>query len=425
VCVVDAEEMEYPRSGGGGGRQEQQQEAHERAAIHKKIELHRKVFPNHAVVGWYRVVRGGGGRGAGAGSGDGDGDRDRDDREDDDDDDDAPAMPTEEDLRVTRTEIGGHYCRRPGGGGAGEDADAGGGGPPLFLLMDASSSAANDGKKPASSSSSSSGDMEMDEELPLTVYETISSSSSPSPGGGGVAFVNADFELETYEPERIAVERVFRTRPPKATSASAAGGRGAASTGIGGDGAAAAAAGGPRKAGKKSKKDAEERGRRGGEGREQQPSAGSSSSSGVGQRFARGPTELDERLESLGSSVRAMNLRVSVLCEYLARVEGGEEAEADGALLRSIDGLVQQLPLVLASLEGGGRGSSSSSSSDNADSPHGRTPLREIENEYDDAMLLAYLAAVAKTARAVHVYSEKFRNACESWKGDPHRRSLY
>lgn len=120
-----------------------------------------------------------------------------------------------------------------------------------------------------------------------------------------------------------------------------------------------------------------------------------------------------------------MNLRVSVLCEYLARVEGGEEAEADGALLRSIDGLVQQLLLVLASLEGGGRGSSSSSSSDDADSPHGRTPLREIENEYDDAMLLAYLAAVAKTARAVHVYSEKFRNACESWKGDPHRRSLY
>jgi hypothetical protein len=75
-----------------------------------------------------------------------------------------------------------------------------------------------------------------------------------------------------------------------------------------------------------------------------------------------------------------MNLRVSVLCEYLARVEGGEEAEADGALLRSIDGLVQQLPLVLASLEGGGRGSSSSSSSDDADSPHGRTPLPEGGN---------------------------------------------
>jgi len=307
--------------------------------------------------------------------------------------------------------------------------------------MDASSSAPNDKQPPppppSSSSSSSSGndasgEMEMDEELPLTVYETMSSPSST--GGGGVAFVNADFELETYEPERIAVERVFRTRPPKETSASApaaaavaAGRHEAATTGIGGDGAAAAAAGGggPRKAGKKSKKDAEEQGRRG-VGR-QQPSAGSSSSSssasGVGPRFARGPTDLDERLESLGSSVRAMNLRVSVLCEYLARVEGGE-AEADGALLRSIDGLVRQLPLVLASLEGGGRGSSSSSS-DDADSPPGRTPLREIENEYDDAMLLAYLAAVAKTARAVHVYSEKFRNACESWKGDPHRRPLY
>jgi hypothetical protein len=45
----------------------------------------------------------------------------------------------------------------------------------------------NDGKKPTSSSSSSlSGEMEMDEELPLTVYETISSLSSTSPGGGRV-----------------------------------------------------------------------------------------------------------------------------------------------------------------------------------------------------------------------------------------------
>ena len=409
-----------PAGGGGGGGQQAQ-----RDAIRKKIELHRRVFPNHAVVGWYRVR---GGRGAGSSDGD--------------DDDlgggggNASAMPTEEDLRVTRTEIGRYHCRSgdgDGDAGDGEGADARWGGP-LFLLMDASSSAPNDKQPPPppppSSSSSSgndaSGEMEMDEELPLTVYETMSSPSST--GGGGVAFVNADFELETYEPERIAVERVFRTRPPKATSASApaaaavaAGRHEAATTGIG------AAGGGPRKAGKKSKKDAEEQGRRGA-GR-QQPSAGSSSSSsssaasGVGPRFARGPTDLDERLESLGSSVRAMNLRVSVLCEYLARVEGGE-AEADGALLRSIDGLVRQLPLVLASLEGGGRGSSSSSS-DDADSPPGRTPLREIENEYDDAMLLAYLAAVAKTARAVHVYSEKFRNTCESWKGDPHRRPLY
>ena len=51
----------------------------------------------------------------------------------------------------------------------------------------------------------------------------------------------------------------------------------------------------------------------------------------------------------------------------------------------------------------------------------GRTPLRELEDEYDNAMLLTYLAAVAKSARAVHVYSEKFRNVCDSGKSDPQR----
>ena len=47
-----------------------------------------------------------------------------------------------------------------------------------------------------------------------------------------------------------------------------------------------------------------------------------------------------------------MNLRISVLCEYLTRVERGE-VPFDEALLRTIDGLVRQLPLVVAALESG------------------------------------------------------------------------
>jgi hypothetical protein len=175
---------------------------------------------------------------------------------------------------------------------------------------------------------------------------------------------------------------------------------------------------GNRKTGKKNKKEMEEKRRGGRGGLVRQSSMGSSKSlSGGGggtPRFVRGPTDLDDRLESLESSVRAIHLRISVLCEYLAKVERGE-VEPDVALLRSIDGLVLQLPLVLASLEGN---SSSSSTSTDADSG-GRTPLREIENEHGDAMLLTYLAAIAKTARAVHVYSEKFR---EGGKGDSQRR---
>ena len=69
--------------------------------IRKKIELHRKVFPNHAVVGWYRVVRG--------------------------DDNYATALPTEDDLRMTRTEIW-RYCVVDGMDDDDDDAGGGGGG---------------------------------------------------------------------------------------------------------------------------------------------------------------------------------------------------------------------------------------------------------------------------------------------------------
>jgi hypothetical protein len=213
------------------------------------------------------------------------------------------------------------------------------------------------------------------------------------------------------------VERVFRTRPSGRgeTNADAMGGRSggeedATATGDGGPGG--------RKTGKKSKKEVNE-GRKGrGFGRQSSMGSSKSLSGGGGPpRFVRGPTDLDEHLDSLESSVRAINLRISILCEYLAKVERGED-DADAVLLRSIDGLVIQLPLVLASLE-------DERASSTTDSDAERTPLREIENEYGDAMLLTYLAAVTKTARAVHVYSEKFRIACEGGKGDPHRRPHY
>ena len=62
--------------------------------------------------------------------------------------------------------------------------------------------------------------MEEDEELPLTVSETLSGTTIAKGLGSeeGAAFVGAVFALETDEPERIDVERVFRTRVVVATT---------------------------------------------------------------------------------------------------------------------------------------------------------------------------------------------------------------
>ena len=67
--------------------------------------------------------------------------------------------------------------------------------------------------------------MEGAEELPLTVYETLDAPETAG-GGGGAVFVDADFELETYEPERIAVEKVFKTQPSQTAAAASAAAKG-------------------------------------------------------------------------------------------------------------------------------------------------------------------------------------------------------
>ena len=366
--------MEYPSLSRYNNDNNNNDEAPHRAAILKKIELYRKVFPQHVVVGWYRV-RKHGDEGGG--------------------DQEEVALPTEEDLRLTQEEMG-RYCNTTNNVVVGDDANGSG---PIFVLMDATRTTIVDGGskiKPSASTMSATMEMDEDEELPLTVYETLVSPSI----GGNVAFLNADFDLETYEPERIAVEKVFRTRPTKTTvtSSTSSGAEGRDRDGIGVD---------SRKTGKKSKKDNNNN-----VGQKHPQQQRSTKSSAV-----RVPTELDEQFESLETSIRAMNLRISVLCEYLTRVERGEVL-FDEALLRTIDGLVRQLPLVLAAMESGRLTGSTTNCVGG-----GRTPLLELENEYDNTMLLTYLATVAKTARAVHVYSEKFRTVCDTGKSD--RRPLY
>lgn len=373
VSIVDVEEMEYPKSDEGDDVQSSQ-----RAAVLKKIELHQKVFPQHKVVGWYRVQK-----------------QNDENSMNIEDSSGGGVMPSEEDLRMNQTEMARYCSGSTGEGSNDEDAES-----PLFVLMNAAKTAEdNNGgdKKPSSSSSNNaSEEMEVDEELPLTVYETLVTTAEAS-----AVFVNADFELETYEPERIAVEKVFKTQPSKSTVALAA--KDAAATADTADakeeGADAAASGDEsRKAGKKSKKD---------DDKQQQKSSKPA--------FTRGPTELDILEDSLQSSIRAMNIRMNVLLEYLQKVKAGE-ITTDDTLLRNIDGLIRQLPLVLAALEEGQAVSNGTGGN--------RKPLHELENEHSNTMLLTYLAAVAKTAKSVHIYSEKFRAVGEG-KSDRRNPMMY
>lgn len=341
ISIVDAEEMEYPDNRSDSSSCHRQN-------IFRKIDLHQKVFPRHEVVGWYRV------------------------HSDSNNNSDTTSsssvdvvVPTDDDLRMNQDEMA-QYC--------GEGVES-----PLFVLMNATSleyTGVSEDKNKKPSSSSSSAHLELDDTLPLTVYESLLSDGG---GAGGSAFVNVTFELETYEPERIAVEKVFKTQPPSIAAASAA----------------ASLTKDDKKGSKRDDK------------KDFKPT------------FVRGPSELEMQLDSLQSSIRSMNARISILLEFLLKVERGE-LPPDNAILRSIDGLLQQMPLVLAALVEGG---SSIVSNNNSQGTRNR-PLDELENDYTDTMLLSYLAAVAKTAKSVHVYSEKFRGAFESGKSDL-RRTLY
>ena len=330
--------MEYPEKGLATS-----EDSSHRQNILRKIDLHQKVFPRHAVVGWYRVHTENIGEEMNDAS--------------------VDIVPTDDDLRMNQEEMA-QYC--------GEGVES-----PLFVLMNAASPqytgiSPDDDKKPSSSSSPAGSSL--DDTLPLTVYETLASEGGAA---GGSAFVNATFELETHEPERIAVERVFQTQPSNAAGSAAQQKEKEAS------------------ANKDDKKGGGSGSNKRDDKKDFQPT------------FARGPSELEMQLDSLQSSIRSMNVRMAVLLEFLQKVEKGE-LPPDNALLRSVDGLLQQLPLVLAALKEGSAAK----------------PLVELENDYTDTMLLSYLAAVAKTAKSVHVYSEKFRGAFESGKSDP-RRTMF
>ena len=126
-----------------------------------QVALHRAVFPQHSVVGWYRVSK--------------------DDEEDE---------PTSQDLQVTQ-ELLQHY------------AD-----PMIFCLLQVQ----NNNNNNHSFKETTKGPNNTLQELPISLYELHSN--------GAVFLGLQHWQLETSEPERIAVERVMREEPLQQTQKS-------------------------------------------------------------------------------------------------------------------------------------------------------------------------------------------------------------
>ena len=372
VSILDAIEMEHSFAAGetavefGGGTEEEQ--AQHKAGLTTKIELHRKVFPTHEVVGWYKVTSTTGGDG-------------------DDDDDDGP---TEQDLRTNNGKMK-----------ALNES-------PLFLLMNAGTARhSKDTKKPAAADAgdakgggSADGDgsagqtarekLDRDEQLPVSIYESLITKDQAA------VFVNLEFELETFEPERIAVENVFKAQRQVVTTT------------------AAASAATP-DSNKDSMMPSVEEAKKNPAGALASLFKGKSAllaATGFGgdtapkqqQQPPPPPSELDAHFHTMQSSIESMNDRISVLLDYLRGVESGTIPDPDYGLLRQVDALVRRLPLLQTGQSRGLPG--------------------EFESEYDNAVMLSYLAALTKTARAVRVATDKSLLVLESGNKEGIRRVM-
>ena len=309
------------KGGGFGGGTDEEQALH-KASIQTKIELHQKVFPNHEVIGWYRVSK------------------------------DVDGGPTEEDLRMNNGKMR-EYNESP-----------------LFVLMNSGTPETPiDGKKKSNGESGSSAGekarekLERDEQLPLSIYETlVTVNAGEEEAQARAVFVNLEFELETFEPERIAVEKVFKTQPSLSSVTTTA------------------------------KTQLSESEKLGTVGEDERKTASKATAP---------PSGLDMHLQSIQSSIQAMNTRIAVLIDFLKKTQCGEVLP-NYNLLRQVDGLVRQLPFVM--------------SSSNSQLSH------EFDNEYDDMLMLSYMSLVANAAKAVQGYTEKFNVVYDSNTRDVMRR---
>jgi len=110
-----------------------------------------------------------------------------------------------------------------------------------------------------------------------------------------------------------------------------------------------------------------------------------------------GASLLQGHLSSVHSSIKMLHSRISILKNYLQSVKSGE-LQADPAVLREIMAICQQLPAI--------------------DSNEFKV---EFLSEYNDALLLTYLAAMTKSSVATQEMLDKFNSTYDRHGGRHHR----
>jgi len=364
ICIIDAEEVEYTPSSNNEITAEQ------KADVETKIELHQKVFPTHEVIGWYRVDLGGSGV-----------------TNNNDVNDDMMMMiePTEDDLRINNG-----WMRKYNES-------------PLFVLMDASDKKKIDDDDHNNHQSNDQNHKEetmmdgivndkgenarkkldRDEQLPLSIYESVMTGA----GNNRAIFVHLEFELKTFEPERIAVEEVFKTQT-NAAAHTRNNNKVSVTTNVASIDETSASSN-PET-----------------ETASQYDNSSSSSAAAV-------------QVQSLITSIEAMNTRVAVLIDFLHKTQTGE-IPTDHGLVRQVGSLVKQLPLVTGRIM-----DCDSSSSKQAEKEETKMKndllASQFENEYDDMLIASFLGTIAKTTKAVLSYSEKYKMMNESSGWDTRR----
>jgi len=100
---------------------------------------------------------------------------------------------------------------------------------------------------------------------------------------------------------------------------------------------------------------------------------------------AGGRSLLTSHLSTIHSAIKMLNLRIKVLLQFLKSSQSGQLKERDEAILRHINALCQELPAI---------------STDKF--------KEDFLTEYNDALLVTYLAAITKTSNAINEMIEKF-----------------
>jgi len=103
---------------------------------------------------------------------------------------------------------------------------------------------------------------------------------------------------------------------------------------------------------------------------------------------AGGRSMLTSHLSTIHSAIKMLNLRIKSIVQYLKATQSGQFKERDEAILREINALVRQLPAIETDKF-----------------------KEDFLTEYNDALLVTYLATITRTSHAVNEMVEKFNIA--------------